>query len=163
MLNSAGDDHKLTTAYLLCLCIQHSASSFPAGSFGKLLLKIVRRIQTIAWVSAWPRRCCWTRLLWAHEHKRRTREVRQKTETFLMLFPWKTLHFSLSSKGRHLLMKQTGKCILIVSSLLSKIIKPHVIPPCSPLEKWRPRMIKASVTSSISLLIGAQSNYLGSL
>lgn len=51
-LNSLiGDDHKLTPAYLLCLCIQHSASSFPPGSFGKLLLKIVRRIQTIAWVS----------------------------------------------------------------------------------------------------------------
>lgn len=46
-----GDDHKLTPAYLLCLCIQHSASTFQPGSFGKLLLKIVRRIQTIAWVS----------------------------------------------------------------------------------------------------------------
>ncbi|XP_072319090.1 ras-associating and dilute domain-containing protein isoform X2 [Eucyclogobius newberryi] len=49
LIEPGGDDHKLTTAYLLCLCIQHSASSFPPGSFGKLLLKIVRRIQTIAW------------------------------------------------------------------------------------------------------------------
>nr|XP_046227502.1 ras-associating and dilute domain-containing protein isoform X2 [Scatophagus argus] len=49
LIEPGGDDHKLTPAYLLCLCIQHSASSFPPGSFGKLLLKIVRRIQTIAW------------------------------------------------------------------------------------------------------------------
>ncbi|XP_029706391.1 ras-associating and dilute domain-containing protein isoform X1 [Takifugu rubripes] len=49
LIEPGGDDHKLTTAYLLCLCIQHSASNFPPGSFGKLLLKIVRRIQTIAW------------------------------------------------------------------------------------------------------------------
>uniref|UniRef100_A0A8C6V2Q0 Ras-associating and dilute domain-containing protein n=1 Tax=Neogobius melanostomus TaxID=47308 RepID=A0A8C6V2Q0_9GOBI len=49
LIEPGGDDHKLTTAYLLCLCIQHSASSFPPGSFGKLLLKIVRRIQSIAW------------------------------------------------------------------------------------------------------------------
>uniref|UniRef100_A0A3Q1HRL7 Ras-associating and dilute domain-containing protein n=1 Tax=Anabas testudineus TaxID=64144 RepID=A0A3Q1HRL7_ANATE len=49
LIEPGGDDHKLTPAYLLCLCIQHSASSFPPGSFGKLLLKIVRRIQSIAW------------------------------------------------------------------------------------------------------------------
>lgn len=49
--SSPGDDHKLTPAYLLCLCIQHSASTFQPGSFGKLLLKIVRLIQSIAWVS----------------------------------------------------------------------------------------------------------------
>ncbi|KAK2918734.1 ras-associating and dilute domain-containing protein isoform X2 [Channa argus] len=49
LIEPGGDDHKLTPAYLLCLCIQHSASSFPPGSFGKMLLKIVRRIQTIAW------------------------------------------------------------------------------------------------------------------
>uniref|UniRef100_A0A3Q3W7E0 Rap associating with DIL domain n=1 Tax=Mola mola TaxID=94237 RepID=A0A3Q3W7E0_MOLML len=47
LIEPGGDDHKLTPAYLLCLCIQHSASSFPPGSFGKLLLKIVRRIQTV--------------------------------------------------------------------------------------------------------------------
>ncbi|XP_028257483.1 ras-associating and dilute domain-containing protein [Parambassis ranga] len=49
LIEPGGDDHKLTPAYLLCLCIQHSASNFPPGSFGKLLLKIVRRIQSIAW------------------------------------------------------------------------------------------------------------------
>uniref|UniRef100_A0A3Q3EL89 Ras-associating and dilute domain-containing protein n=1 Tax=Labrus bergylta TaxID=56723 RepID=A0A3Q3EL89_9LABR len=49
LIEPGGDDHKLTPAYLLCLCIQHSASAFPPGNFGKLLLKIVRRIQTIAW------------------------------------------------------------------------------------------------------------------
>ncbi|XP_054912462.1 ras-associating and dilute domain-containing protein isoform X2 [Poeciliopsis prolifica] len=49
LIEPGGDDHKLTPAYLLCLCIQHSALTFPPGSFGKLLLKIVRRIQTIAW------------------------------------------------------------------------------------------------------------------
>uniref|UniRef100_A0A3P8UT23 Ras-associating and dilute domain-containing protein n=1 Tax=Cynoglossus semilaevis TaxID=244447 RepID=A0A3P8UT23_CYNSE len=49
LIEPGGDDHKLTPAYLLCLCIQHSASTFPPGSFGKLLLKIVRRIQSIAW------------------------------------------------------------------------------------------------------------------
>ena len=47
-----GDDHKLTPAYLLCLVLQHSASSFP-GCFGKLLLKIARRVQTVAWVGVW--------------------------------------------------------------------------------------------------------------
>uniref|UniRef100_A0A3B3CR21 Ras association and DIL domains n=1 Tax=Oryzias melastigma TaxID=30732 RepID=A0A3B3CR21_ORYME len=49
LIEPGGDDHKLTPAYLLCMCIQHSASAFPPGSFGKLLLKIVRRIQSIAW------------------------------------------------------------------------------------------------------------------
>ncbi|KAL6110964.1 radil [Pungitius sinensis] len=49
LIEPGGDDHKLTPAYLLCLCIQHSASTFQPGSFGKLLLKIVRLIQTIAW------------------------------------------------------------------------------------------------------------------
>lgn len=51
LIEPSGDDHKLTPAYLLCLCIKHSANTFPPGSFGKLLLKISKRIQTIAWVS----------------------------------------------------------------------------------------------------------------
>ncbi|MGH0129279.1 UNVERIFIED_CONTAM: hypothetical protein FKN15_038662 [Acipenser sinensis] len=51
LIEPGGDDHKLTPAYLLCLCIKHSATAFEAGSFGKLLLKIVKRIQSIAWVS----------------------------------------------------------------------------------------------------------------
>ncbi|KAB5523240.1 hypothetical protein PHYPO_G00150220 [Pangasianodon hypophthalmus] len=49
LIEPSGDDHKLTPAYLLCLCIQHSALSFPPGSFGKLLLKIAKKIQNIAW------------------------------------------------------------------------------------------------------------------
>ncbi|XP_060754487.1 ras-associating and dilute domain-containing protein isoform X3 [Neoarius graeffei] len=49
LIEPSGDDHKLTPAYLLCLCIQHSALSFPPGSFGKLLLKIAKKIQSIAW------------------------------------------------------------------------------------------------------------------
>ncbi|KTG02306.1 hypothetical protein cypCar_00033054 [Cyprinus carpio] len=49
LIEPSGDDHKLTPAYLLCLCIKHSAQTFPPGSFGKLLLKIAKRIQTIAW------------------------------------------------------------------------------------------------------------------
>uniref|UniRef100_A0A671MLX4 Ras-associating and dilute domain-containing protein n=1 Tax=Sinocyclocheilus anshuiensis TaxID=1608454 RepID=A0A671MLX4_9TELE len=49
LIEPSGDDHKLTPAYLLCLCIKHSAHTFPPGSFGKLLLKIAKRIQTIAW------------------------------------------------------------------------------------------------------------------
>lgn len=50
LIEPGGDDHKLAPAYLLCLCIQHSASAFPPGCFGKLLLKIVRCIQTVSWV-----------------------------------------------------------------------------------------------------------------
>ncbi|XP_017569521.1 ras-associating and dilute domain-containing protein isoform X4 [Pygocentrus nattereri] len=49
LIEPSGDDHKLTPAYLLCLCIKHSANTFPPGSFGKLLLKIAKKIQTIAW------------------------------------------------------------------------------------------------------------------
>lgn len=82
VLNSAGDDHKLTTAYLLCLCIQHSASSFPPGSFGKLLLKIVRRIQTIAWVSAWP-----TSLLLNQSGQPENRNVPDTMENSIFLSP----------------------------------------------------------------------------
>ncbi|XP_051561443.1 ras-associating and dilute domain-containing protein-like isoform X2 [Myxocyprinus asiaticus] len=49
LIEPSGDDHKLTPAYLLCLCIKHSANAFTPGSFCKLLLKIAKRIQTIAW------------------------------------------------------------------------------------------------------------------
>ncbi|XP_051994177.1 ras-associating and dilute domain-containing protein [Xyrauchen texanus] len=49
LIEPSGDDHKLTPAYLLCLCIKHSANAFTPGSFGKLLLKIAKRIQTMAW------------------------------------------------------------------------------------------------------------------
>lgn len=50
LIEPSGDDHKLTPAYLLCLCVQHSALTFPPGSFGKLLLKIAKKIQSIVWV-----------------------------------------------------------------------------------------------------------------
>uniref|UniRef100_H3AEL1 Rap associating with DIL domain n=1 Tax=Latimeria chalumnae TaxID=7897 RepID=H3AEL1_LATCH len=49
LIEPGGDDCKLTPAFLLCLCIQHSATSFESGEFGKILLKIVKRIQSIVW------------------------------------------------------------------------------------------------------------------
>ncbi|XP_061086455.1 ras-associating and dilute domain-containing protein [Conger conger] len=49
LIEPGGDDHKLTPAFLLCLCVKHSATAFEPGSFGKLLLKIGKRIQSIAW------------------------------------------------------------------------------------------------------------------
>ncbi|XP_062443893.1 ras-associating and dilute domain-containing protein isoform X1 [Rhea pennata] len=45
LVEPAGDDHKLTPAFLLCLCVQHSAAAFEPGDFGQLLLKAARRIQ----------------------------------------------------------------------------------------------------------------------
>ncbi|XP_043918030.1 ras-associating and dilute domain-containing protein-like isoform X2 [Protopterus annectens] len=41
--------HKLTPAFLLSLCIQHSASSFELPDFRKLLLRIASQIQGIMW------------------------------------------------------------------------------------------------------------------
>ncbi|XP_032897017.1 ras-associating and dilute domain-containing protein isoform X2 [Amblyraja radiata] len=49
LIEPGGDDHKLTPACLLCLCIQHSAATFQSGDFMRLLLKIVHRMQGIAW------------------------------------------------------------------------------------------------------------------
>ncbi|XP_041072891.1 RA_Radil_like and Myo5p-like_CBD_Rasip1 domain-containing protein isoform X2 [Carcharodon carcharias] len=43
-------DFKLTPAFLLSLCIQHSATSFQAADFRKLLLRIASQIQTVMWV-----------------------------------------------------------------------------------------------------------------
>ncbi|KAM8798388.1 ras-associating and dilute domain-containing protein [Eudromia elegans] len=45
LIEPAGDDHKLTPAFLLCLCVQHAATAFAPGDFGQLLLKAARRIQ----------------------------------------------------------------------------------------------------------------------
>ncbi|XP_054068492.1 ras-associating and dilute domain-containing protein isoform X2 [Rissa tridactyla] len=45
LIEPGGDDHKLTPAFLLCLCIQHSATSFEPGDFGQLLLKVAKMIQ----------------------------------------------------------------------------------------------------------------------
>ncbi|XP_050173330.1 ras-associating and dilute domain-containing protein isoform X2 [Myiozetetes cayanensis] len=44
LIEPGGDDHKLTPAFLLCLCIQHSATSFEPGDFGQLLLKVAKMI-----------------------------------------------------------------------------------------------------------------------
>ncbi|KAK2117072.1 hypothetical protein P7K49_003958 [Saguinus oedipus] len=51
LIEPGGDDHKLTPAFLLCLCIQHSATHFEPGTFGQLLLKIARLIRETVWVS----------------------------------------------------------------------------------------------------------------
>lgn len=53
LIEPGGDDHKLTPAFLLCLCIQHSATSFEPGDFGQLLLKVAKMIQRTVWVSWW--------------------------------------------------------------------------------------------------------------
>ncbi|KAI6076517.1 Ras-associating and dilute domain-containing protein [Aix galericulata] len=53
LIEPGGDDHKLTPAFLLCLCIQHSATSFEPGDFGQLLLKAAKMIQRTVWVSRW--------------------------------------------------------------------------------------------------------------
>ncbi|XP_041257668.1 ras-associating and dilute domain-containing protein isoform X2 [Onychostruthus taczanowskii] len=45
LIEPGGDDHKLTPAFLLCLCIQHSATNFEPGDFGQLLLKAAKMIQ----------------------------------------------------------------------------------------------------------------------
>ncbi|XP_011885025.1 PREDICTED: ras-associating and dilute domain-containing protein isoform X2 [Cercocebus atys] len=49
LIEPGGDDHKLTPAFLLCLCIQHSATHFELGMFGQLLLKIARLIRETIW------------------------------------------------------------------------------------------------------------------
>lgn len=51
LIEPGGDDHKLTPAFLLCLCIQHSATRLEPGSFGQLLLKIAKSIRETVWVS----------------------------------------------------------------------------------------------------------------
>ncbi|XP_019350348.1 ras-associating and dilute domain-containing protein isoform X1 [Alligator mississippiensis] len=49
LIEPGGDDHKLTPAFLLCLCIQHSAAAFEPGDFGQLLLKAAKMIQRTVW------------------------------------------------------------------------------------------------------------------
>uniref|UniRef100_A0A670YCC3 Rap associating with DIL domain n=1 Tax=Pseudonaja textilis TaxID=8673 RepID=A0A670YCC3_PSETE len=51
LIEPTGDDHKLAPAFLLCLCIQHSATHFRLGDFGKLLLKATKMVQKSVWVS----------------------------------------------------------------------------------------------------------------
>lgn len=57
LVEPAGDDHTLTPAFLLCLCIQHSATRLQPGAFGQLLLKIAKMIRERVRVSpgrSWP-------------------------------------------------------------------------------------------------------------
>lgn len=51
LVEPGGNDHKLTPAFLLCLCIQHSATRLEPGSFGQLLLKMAKMIRETVWVS----------------------------------------------------------------------------------------------------------------
>lgn len=51
LIEPGSGDHQLTPAFLLCLCIQHSATRLEPGAFGQLLLKIAKAIQETVWVS----------------------------------------------------------------------------------------------------------------
>ncbi|XP_045317306.1 ras-associating and dilute domain-containing protein isoform X3 [Leopardus geoffroyi] len=49
LVEPGGDGHKLAPAFLLCLCVQHSATRLEPGSFGPLLLKIAKAIRETVW------------------------------------------------------------------------------------------------------------------
>ncbi|TSO37056.1 Ras-associating and dilute domain-containing protein [Bagarius yarrelli] len=49
MVDPKGPEPKLIPAFLLCLCIQHSAASWEQANFRKLLLKIANQIQLVMW------------------------------------------------------------------------------------------------------------------
>ncbi|XP_047428005.1 ras-associating and dilute domain-containing protein-like [Mugil cephalus] len=49
MLDISGNEPKLTPAFLLILCIQHSASTFELTHFRQLLLRIASQIQLVMW------------------------------------------------------------------------------------------------------------------
>lgn len=49
MLDPSGNEPKLTPAFLLSLCIQHSASTFELTHFRQLLLQLSNQIQLITW------------------------------------------------------------------------------------------------------------------
>ncbi|MGH0143107.1 UNVERIFIED_CONTAM: hypothetical protein FKN15_020341 [Acipenser sinensis] len=49
MTDPKGDEPKLSPAFLLCLCIQHSAGYFELSDFRRLLLKIASQVQTVMW------------------------------------------------------------------------------------------------------------------
>ncbi|XP_006889810.1 PREDICTED: ras-associating and dilute domain-containing protein [Elephantulus edwardii] len=49
LVEPTGDDHKLTPAFLLCLCVQHAATCFGPGAFGQLLLKMAGAIRDTVW------------------------------------------------------------------------------------------------------------------
>lgn len=67
LIEPGGDDHKLTPAFLLCLCIQHSAMHFQPGTFRHLLLKISKRVRDTVWVREYDGWCLYQVLLddWA--------------------------------------------------------------------------------------------------
>ncbi|XP_043311236.1 ras-associating and dilute domain-containing protein isoform X3 [Cervus canadensis] len=49
LVEPGGADPALTPAFLLCVCVQHSATRLEPGSFGQLLLKIARLIRETVW------------------------------------------------------------------------------------------------------------------
>uniref|UniRef100_A0A3P8TUR0 Ras association and DIL domains 2a n=1 Tax=Amphiprion percula TaxID=161767 RepID=A0A3P8TUR0_AMPPE len=49
ILDPSGSEPKLTPAFLLSLCIQHSASTFDLTHFRQLLLRIASQIQLVMW------------------------------------------------------------------------------------------------------------------
>ncbi|XP_054463106.1 ras-associating and dilute domain-containing protein-like [Anoplopoma fimbria] len=49
MVDPSGNEPKLTPAFLLSLCIQHSASTFELTHFRQLLLRIAAQIQLVMW------------------------------------------------------------------------------------------------------------------
>ncbi|XP_078125386.1 ras-associating and dilute domain-containing protein-like isoform X1 [Sander vitreus] len=49
MLHPSGSEPKLTPAFLLSLCIQHSAATFELTHFRQLLLRIASQIQLVMW------------------------------------------------------------------------------------------------------------------
>ncbi|KAM3863694.1 ras-associating and dilute domain-containing protein-like [Diretmus argenteus] len=49
MLDASGNEPKLTPAFLLSLCIQHSAAAFELTHFRRLLLRIASQIQLVMW------------------------------------------------------------------------------------------------------------------
>lgn len=53
-VDPSGDEPKLTPAFLLSLCIQHSASTFQPTHFRQLLLRIASQIQLVTWVRTSP-------------------------------------------------------------------------------------------------------------
>lgn len=56
-LDPSGEEPKLTPAFLLVLCIQHSAATFQLTQFRQLLLRIASQIQLITWVRTAPLQC----------------------------------------------------------------------------------------------------------
>lgn len=51
MVDPGGEEPKLTPAFLLCLCIQHSTTNFELAHLRKLLLSIANQVQLTMWVS----------------------------------------------------------------------------------------------------------------